>query len=348
VQPGQTNEDGDHWTTARIRDYLELAEAYPLTDYIPALEPRPTGYRFKDNWASTTRGRVNGSDRDDDIDYSILALHMLETNGPDLTPTEVGSTWLAYLPYLRLFTAERATYANLLGNVPVEAEGGTRNPYREWIGALIRADVFGWTAPGHPRTAALRAYQDASLSHRANGIYGEMWAAALVSSAVTASSVREAFEQSLHHVPARSRLAEALTLVRDLHGAGRSWDHAIGSIQERYGHYSWVHTVNNAAVIAAGLLWGNEDYVTTIGLTVQGGWDTDSNGATAGSVAGTVLGARALPPNFIQPLQDRTRSAVFGYDNSRISDLAARTVTLALQPSATPASQGSERADNLA
>jgi hypothetical protein len=64
-------------------------------------------------------------------------------------------------------------------------------------------------------------------------------------------------------------------------------------------------------------------------LTVQGGWDTDSNAATAGSVVGTVLSATKLPPHFIKPLQDRTRSAVFGYDNSRISDLARRTISLA-------------------
>jgi hypothetical protein len=56
--------------------------------------------------------------------------------------------------------------------------------------------------------------------------------------------------------------------------------------------------------------------------------DTNSNGATAGSVAGTVLRAAAVPPRFTEPLHDRTRSAVFGYDNSRISELARRTMRL--------------------
>jgi hypothetical protein len=42
-----------------------------------------------------------------------------------------------------------------------------------------------------------------------------------------------------------------------------------------------------------------------------------------------VLGADQLPSHFIEPLQDRTRSAVFGYDNSRISELARRTTALA-------------------
>jgi ADP-ribosylglycohydrolase len=82
-------------------------------------------------------------------------------------------------------------------------------------------------------------------------------------------------------------------------------------------------------LITAGLLWGDGDFTTTVGYVVQGGWDTDSNAATAGSVVGTVLGAAKLPRHFIEPLQDRTRSAVFGYDNSRISELARRTIALA-------------------
>ena len=79
--------------------------------------------------------------------------------------------------------------------------GETRNPYREWIGALIRADVCGWVFPGQPVAAARLVYADASLSHRSNGIYAAMWAAALVSSACVAATVQEAVEQSLDYVP---------------------------------------------------------------------------------------------------------------------------------------------------
>src|SRR5690606_8848606 len=147
--------------------------------------------------------------------------------------------------------------------------------------------------------------------------------------AFTADSVREAFDRSLRSVPPRSRLAEALTEVRAMRDEGLGWEDAIAAIQRRWGHYGWVHTINNAAVIAAGLLWGEDDFSATVGLTVQGGWDTDSNGATAGSVAGVVLGAAALPDHFVAPLRDRTRSALFGFDNSVISELAERTVRLA-------------------
>lgn len=95
------------------------------------------------------------------------------------------------------------------------------------------------------------------------------------------------------------------------------------------GHLGWIHTVPNAAVITAGLLYGAGDFTSTISLTVRGGLDTDSNGATAGSVAGVLCGASAVPAHWTDPLEDRVRSAVFGFDGVRISELAERTVRLA-------------------
>ena len=326
---GKPVDNGDFWTPDRIRAYLEMADAYPLRDYIPVAEPMPEGFRFHRSWPETTRGRVRGSARDDDIDYSILAVWLLEHYGLELTPDHVAQAWLSFLPYLQVFTAERAVMVNLLHNVPIASIAETRNPYREWIGALIRADVFGWVFPGRPRMAARLVYSDASLSHRCNGIYAAMWAAALVSCACVAATVGEAVEESLDYVPTRSRLAEALSAVQELHRTGHTWEAAVEELRARFGQYSWVHSINNACLITAGLLWGDGDFTTTVGYVVQGGWDTDSNAATAGSVVGTVLGAAKLPRHFIEPLQDRTRSAVFGYDNSRISELARRTIALA-------------------
>lgn len=317
------------WDADRLRRYLELAGAYPLLDYIPALDPMPAGFEFRDSWPETTRGRVSGSARDDDIDYSILALFLLERHGEGLEHADIAAALLSMLPFHQVFTAERAVYRNLVAGVPLEAAATHRNPYREWIGAQIRADVYGWVHPGAPRPAAELAFRDASFSHTGNGIYGAMWVAALGALAVGAPSIRTAIERSLDHVPPRSRLFEALGDVLDVHESGASWEDALRHIRQRYGHYFIVHTINNAAVVAAGLLWGDHDFSRTVGLTVQGAWDTDSNGATAGGVIGAFLGAGGLPEHFVGPLEDRVRSAVMGFDGVRISELARRTAALA-------------------
>jgi hypothetical protein len=59
------------------------------------------------------------------------------------------------------------------------------------------------------------------------------------------------------------------------------------------------------------------------------GLDTDCNGANAGIVLGALAGAQALPHKWIDPLEDTLKTAVAGYDDLRISDLARRTVAVA-------------------
>ncbi len=327
---GKPIEYGWTWTPERIRTYLELANAYPLTDYVPRLDPMPTGFELVDNWPETTRGNVAGSARDDDIDYSILALHLLEQHGDGLTTHHVADAWTELFPIGKVYTAERAAYINIVEGLRAPVTARRRNPYREWIGAQIRADVFGYVNPGDVRAAAEVAYRDAALSHTGNGIYGEMWAAALVASAFTASSAREVIEASLTVVPQRSRLAEAIRFVIDLRDRGLPWEDALVLIRDRFADYAWVHTINNAAAVTAALLWGEDDWTTATARVVMSGWDTDSNGATVGSVAAILAGRRGLPAHFITPLQNRTRSALFGFDNSSISDLAERTIRIAI------------------
>ena len=189
--------------------------------------------------------------------------------------------------------------------------------------------MWGYVSPGDPQRAVSLAYQDASLSHTQNGIYGEMWAAALIAISFVIDDVRRALNLSLAFVPPGSRLAEAVRDTMQLHESGLDWEQARDAIEDRYyARYSFVHTVNNAALVTAALLWGDRDFTKTIGLAVQGGWDTDCTGATAGSIFGAMHGADALPPNWVEPLNDLVRSSIMGFDRSRLSDLAARTQRL--------------------
>ena len=74
----------------KLRSYLEQADAYPITDYLPVLDPMPEGMALNRSWEDTTRGRVNAMARDDDTDYTILGLHVLEEHGSGFTTATVG------------------------------------------------------------------------------------------------------------------------------------------------------------------------------------------------------------------------------------------------------------------
>jgi ADP-ribosylglycohydrolase len=233
------------------------------------------------------------------------------------------------LPVLSTFTAERVAYVNSLSGIQPPKTALLRNPYREWIGAQIRADIWGWASPAQPSRAAELAWRDASLSHVRNGIYGEVFFAAAIASSFDCDDIRGIISTALRFIPPQSRFAEAIRFVLALPVEKMSWEETVNLIDEKYGSYHWVHAINNAALVVAALLSSDNDFGRAIGNVVMGGWDTDSNGATVGSIMGTMLGADKLPHQWIEPLHDRIRSSLKGFDNATFSDLARRTVRVA-------------------
>jgi ADP-ribosylglycohydrolase len=320
----------EHVPRAGIRALLESAGEWPLSHYFSARNvPGPVSERYpwnRDSVATSMRENIVCMPEDDDINYAMLNLHVLETHGRAFRTEDIAACWLLMLPVLTVFTAERVAYRNLLDHLQPPETAQYRNPYREWIGAQIRADLWGWVSPGDPVGAAELAWRDARLSHTGNGIYGEMYVAALVAASFTAENSRALIDDGLRVIPPDSRLAEAIRFTQALPSLTNDWETAVDELYARYGHYHWVHTINNAALLTAALLYGQDDFERTIALAVMGGWDTDCNGASAGSIIGTLQGRSAVPAKWADPLNKRVRSSLKGYDSSRIDELATRTM----------------------
>ena len=312
-----------------IRRYLEAADAYPLSSYFPVIEPFPEGLALNATYRETAQGMIRYMARDDDIDYTILGLHVLEAHGIGFEPRHVGEEWLDHLPYTRVYTAGRMAYRNLVNGLEPPETALVINPYRECIGAQIRADIYGYVFPGWPERGAELAYRDAVLSHVTNGVYGAMLVAAMLSAAFVCDDVVEVIKVGLAEIPEGSRLAEAVRDVLAWREEVSDWEEARDRLEEKYSCYSRVHTVNNAGVVLQALLYGEGDFDRTICLAVMGGWDTDCNGATAGSITGAMLGDRALPASWVGPLNDTIHTGLAGFGEARISDLAERTFDLA-------------------
>lgn len=274
---------------------------------------------------------IDGMPEDDDLNYPLIALGLLERHGDGFTTDDVAQSWLDNLPGGRVFTAERIVYRNLLDGYEPEVAGRVANPFRDWIGAQIRTDVYGWTHPGDPVAAARLAWTDARLSHGRNGVYGALFAAAACAAAVVVDDVADVLAAGLSVVPPESRFTEAITMGWEL--GALSTEDALDRIYSRYGDLHWVHVLNNAATLGYALARGRGDYATTITTAVTGGWDTDSTGATAGSIAGALTGAKHLPPEWVIPLRNRLASTIPGFDGIGFDTLARRTLALVRSPS---------------
>ncbi|MEU0137942.1 ADP-ribosylglycohydrolase family protein [Streptomyces sp. NPDC006296] len=279
--------------------------------------------------ATSLAENIDGMPEDDDLDHPLLTLLLLQRHGRGFSTCDLARLWLDELPAGRVFTAERVAYRNLLDGVEPPDTARRRNPFREWIGAAIRADVHGWTHPGDPGAAAGQAHRDAVLTHTANGVYGAMFtAAALAEAAGGGTDVHGCLAAGLRVVPPRSRYARAVRLGIAAARAERDFDTVVDRLHATYAStHHWVHVLPNAALLAAALTHADGDFGRSIGCAVSGGWDTDSNGATAGSLAGLLAGrASALPAHWTAPLKNRLATSVPGFDSVGFDTLAELTL----------------------
>lgn len=321
---------------AGVEEIARSTGNWPIAGYFTAVGlPEDVAARWPWNRRSAPTSlveNIDGMPEDDDLNFPLLALDLLEQHGRALTTDDVAQSWLASLPAGRVFTAERAAYRNLLDARPVPETATHRNPFREWIGALIRADVHGWANPGDPLAAASSAWTDARLSHTRNGLYGAMWAAALCAESIVAGSAGRALDAADGVVPPRSRLADAVRLGRELGddlGAGRrTTGEALDVLHAEFRGMHWVHTLNNAALIACAIEGAEGRFGAGVAFAVAGGWDTDSAGATVGSVLGGLLGAEGIEERWTAPLRDSIATSLPGGSERSISALAERTAAL--------------------
>jgi hypothetical protein len=319
------------WRRPRMWGYLKETGRFPLSGYFSLNAPADVRAKYEVREDRCFIETVKAMPEDDDTNYTTTGLAILKKHGPGFTPVDVANFWLREIPVLHLCTAERVAYRNLCLLVPPPESASFRNVYREWIGAQIRADFWGYAAAGDPELAAGFAWRDACVSHVKNGIYGEMWAAAMIAAAFVTEDLVTIVEAGLGQIPERCRLAEDVRTVMGWRRDGLSYDDASERIHAKWDEsraHDWCHTISNAMVVVLGLLWGEKRFGDTLTRAVQACFDTDCNGATAGSVIGILHGAKEVPGAWTAPFNDTLETGVTGYHRVRLSDMADETVRL--------------------
>ena len=327
------------WELKDIREYLEAAGAWELDDYIPQYSPAQRGPLRRD-CAYSMKGLMNFAQPDDDINYTVLGLRVLEIYGRNFTSRDMARLWLDSIPFTWTWGPEHSFYFNvasyLLNHGAQLPEGEewdilTRmfNGGEELIGAMIRADAFGLTSPGMVWNAAELAYRDGFNTHKKTGLYAEMWAAAAIAAAYTTFDPVTAIKAGLEQIPEHSRYREALREALEISLSEDNWLDAYDRINSKWGYLGPTGTINESAAIINALVHSvGKDGIIDVGravcITVMHGWDTDCSGATCGCIAGVLSGSHNIPSRFSDPLNDTYHSCVAGETDTSISALSER------------------------
>lgn len=311
------------WPIDRMQ-YLarQNGQAFPPVDYWHTCQPEANTRYISGRYFQYARRTMDHVPVDDDLTYTVLGLLIAERCGLEFSTEDVARLWTELLPMA--CTAEEVALANLKAGMTPEQAGACNNPYREWIGAGIRADPWGYLAPGNPARAAAMAYRDAFLSHRREGLYGSLFFSAAISAAFVVDNPIEAIQCGLGQIPAGSRLAEAVRWALDASESVRDHQAARQAVERRYPGMPPVHTLNNACLTVFGVAIGGTDLTRVLGETVAMGLDNDCNAATAGSLVGAVVGRSRLPEHWYAPFHNRMATYLKGHQELQIDDLLER------------------------
>jgi len=320
----------EFWSIKDMEDWAEwIGDEFPNKHYWSKIK-NPNGLRYGMSLchAYTSEG-MDGVPVDDDIAYTLLGLLIAEDCGLDFNTDDVGKCWVKYLPYA--CTAEEVALNNLKKGISAAQCADIDNPYVQWIGADIRSDPFGYLAPGLPEKAAEMAYYDAYISHRRNGIYGEMFFSAAIAAAfATNGDPFEALNAGLREIPKESLLYRDMLWALEMDAKTiRDYRNARQLVDDYFAGMSGVHTNNNAALTIFGLRLGEGDFTKTINNTVAMGLDNDCTGATVGSLFGACHGFDSIDPVWYEKFSDTIHSYLIDKPSFAIDDVLNRFAKLA-------------------
>ncbi len=269
----------------------------------------------------------------DDLDLQLVWLQAAEERGVyQLNERVLGEYWMAHItgPWNE-YGIGKANMAN--GFQPPLSGALNNGQWKNSNGAWIRSEIWACLFPGSPDDVLEFAWYDSCVDHAGDGIYAELFTAALESAAFVVQDIRRLIEIALSKIPADCRVARSVKLACREYDAGRSLADARNAIVADSNDLGWFQAPANVAFAILGLLYGEGDFGKSLCCAVNCGDDTDCTGATVGSVLGILLGRSGIPSKWSDPIGESIQTVAinrFRLDvPATISELTDRVVRLA-------------------
>ncbi len=260
---------------------------------------------------------------DDDISGTLTFLRALPYYGNrlDLTPAQIGQTWLNYIVKERAIlwwgglgnSTEHTAFLRLEQGIEAPRSGSMAlngKVVSEQIGAQIFIDGWAMVAPGDPELAADLARRAASVSHDGEAIYGAQVVAAMEAQAFVESDIDQLIDTAVSFIPKECLIYRLIADIRQWHAQEADWRKTRQWIAENYGYDKYggnCHMVPNHALIIHALLHGDDDFQKSLMIVNTCGWDTDCNSGNVGCLLGLKNGLAGIDagPDWRGPVADR-------------------------------------------
>lgn len=234
----------------------------------------------------------------DDLDLQVLWLSVLETQGIHFTSDDLAEAFATRCPYA---PGEYAVFKkNYKRGVHPPMSGEFNNRYYiNGMGCPIRSEIWGCIAPGDPELAAELAGKDGVLDHAGPSVLAEQFLSALEAAAFFESDLDKLVEIGLSVIEkapavARYSVARMIENVREWCKASDDWRYVRSQVIRDYGHPDCTNMFQNVGITLLSLYFGEGDFLKTVMIALNCGFDTDCTCATAGAIMGIIEGAESM------------------------------------------------------
>ena len=162
-----------------------------------------------------------GAIANDDLDLQLVWLAKLREVGPGITERDLGEAWRDHVTFP--WDEYGVCKANLFEGLEPPVSGQHNNWFTDSMGAPIRSEIWACLAPDCPDLAAALAYQDGCVDHGGEGLFGEIFFAALESAAFVLSDTNALIDLALGFLPPDCRTAIAVDVCRRRHARANGW-----------------------------------------------------------------------------------------------------------------------------
>jgi ADP-ribosylglycohydrolase len=239
---------------------------------------------------------------DDDITGTFTFLRALPDfgNSHELTPGQIGQTWLNYIIEGRTIlwwggfgnSTEHTAFIRLKQGIQAPESGSVKMNgaiIAEQIGAQIFIDGWAMVAPGNPELAADLARRAASVSHGGEAVYAAQVLAAMEAQAFVEPDIHKLLDVGVSFIPKDSVIYRMIADIRTWHAAAPDWHKGRTKFADLYNYENFggnCHIVPNHGLIILGLLYGDSDFNKSMLVVNTAGWDTDCNSGNLGCLLG--------------------------------------------------------------
>lgn len=267
----------------------------------------------------------------DDLDLQLVWLIAAEREGKMVNAETLANYWLTRIvpDWSEYGFGKRNLRAGLLPSV----SGGYENKFARSNGAWIRSEIWACLAPGRPDIAVRYAREDAAVDHHGEGIYAEMFCAAIESAAFVETDMDKLIEIGLSYIPKDCALTGAIRLVQEMaKDPAMDWKAARKKLLQAYPNTFALRPLpgtefdpetpipaadsedfgcdapTNVAIAILGHYFGKDDFSRAICIATGCCEDSDCTAGTLAALYGIRGGTACIEQKWLEPIGDEIKT----------------------------------------